>query len=226
MWKFFKKADKEPKEKNPLLHTYMTSLLSLVLCVSMFFGTSYAWFTSEVENTGNEIYIGTLEAGLEIKKLDGTKLKELWSSDPEKASIVRWEPGYTSLRTLTVKNTGDLAFKYNLSFILTKAQEKDKTEITNEADIKAITDQFVVYVYDGTYNKTDKTYADITTANGWTEGVTLTEALKGHLLSGSVTKEENKDTETFTIALHMKEDADSSLMGKSLTTWSWKKDSD
>ena len=33
---------KPPKVKNVLLQTYFTSLLCMVLCVSMFFGTSYA----------------------------------------------------------------------------------------------------------------------------------------------------------------------------------------
>ena len=41
--------------RNMLLRTYLTSLLSLVICVTLFFGTSYAWFTSEVSNKGNEI---------------------------------------------------------------------------------------------------------------------------------------------------------------------------
>ena len=32
----------------------MKKMLCMVLCVTMFFGTSYAWFTSEVNNEGNE----------------------------------------------------------------------------------------------------------------------------------------------------------------------------
>ena len=54
-----KKADKQPKVKSMLLQTYFTSLLCLILCVTMFFGTSYAWFTSEVNNSANETYVGT-----------------------------------------------------------------------------------------------------------------------------------------------------------------------
>ena len=54
---------KQPKVKNMLLQTYFTSLLCLILCVTMFFGTSYAWFTSEVNNSVNEIYVGTLKVG-------------------------------------------------------------------------------------------------------------------------------------------------------------------
>ena len=34
-------AEKDKKVRNMLMQTYLTSLLSLVLCVTMFFGTSY-----------------------------------------------------------------------------------------------------------------------------------------------------------------------------------------
>ena len=55
--------EKAPKAKSALLQTYLTSLLCMVLCVTMFFGTTYAWFTSTVTNKQNEIYIGTLDMG-------------------------------------------------------------------------------------------------------------------------------------------------------------------
>ena len=64
-----KNADKQPAVKSMLLQTYFTSLLCLVLCVTMFLGTSYAWFTSEVNNSANEIYVGTLKVGL-LKETD------------------------------------------------------------------------------------------------------------------------------------------------------------
>ena len=56
--------EKQHPVKNVLLQTCFTSLLSLVLCVTMFLGTTYAWFTSEISNNANEIYIGTLDVGL------------------------------------------------------------------------------------------------------------------------------------------------------------------
>ena len=59
---------KQKKAKNMLLQTYFAGLICFALCVTMFFGTTYAWFTSEVMNEGNEIYIGTLDAKLEVLK--------------------------------------------------------------------------------------------------------------------------------------------------------------
>ena len=105
----------EPKKSvagNVLLQTYFTSLFSLVLCVTLFFGTSYAWFTSEVTNTANEIYVGTLKVAMYNKTG-----KDLTSTDNTLFSkSVRWEPGYTTLDTIHIANHGDLAFKYVLSF--------------------------------------------------------------------------------------------------------------
>ena len=45
------------------------SVLSLVLCVSMFVGTTFAWFTDEVVSSNNIIKSGSLD------------VKMLWSED-------------------------------------------------------------------------------------------------------------------------------------------------
>ena len=64
-------AQKKAAQKSVMLQTYFTSLLCLVLCVVMFFGTTYAWFTSEVNNVNNEIYIGILDVEMEKALADG-----------------------------------------------------------------------------------------------------------------------------------------------------------
>ena len=111
--KKYGKYDKKPKAKSILLQTYFTSLLSLVLCVAMFLGTSYAWFVSEVNNTGNEIYIGILDVELE-KKTGEDKWESLSATKEDGSSKItlfnneiRWEPGVTQLETVKVINKGD-----------------------------------------------------------------------------------------------------------------------
>ena len=127
-----KETAKKTEVKSPLLQTYFTSLLSLVLCVTMFLGTSYAWFTSEVNNSGNEIYVGTLKVGLFKEVPYGSETPTLVDladnatvTDPATGaesspklfdSGIRWEPGYTALETIQIVNQGDLAFKYVLNF--------------------------------------------------------------------------------------------------------------
>lgn len=133
--------EKQPKVKSALLQTYLTSLLCMALCVTMFFGTSFAWFTSEVNNEGNEIYIGTLRVGLFKKSgdrwldLDGSGTK-LFDGD------IRWEPGYTAMETIQIKNEGDLAFLYEMTFI---------NKETDPAILQKVGKNFVVYVHPGDY---------------------------------------------------------------------------
>ena len=255
--KYEKRPDKArvPEAKSALLQTYFTSLVCLVLCVSMFFGTSFAWFTSEVNNTGNEIYIGTLD--VELKKLgsdgkyvsmsavnaeSGTNVNKLYTD------AVRWEPGYTALETVQIVNEGDLAFKYVLSFTDGALTEGNKLPIETVAGF------FEVWVHEGT--PTPASYADITEANDWIPAGTLAEILAGKSVLEGVMEEtdvriqketqpaageaaeaadEESSTEaateaptepasgikptthTYTIALHMNEAADASVMGHKIS---------
>jgi predicted ribosomally synthesized peptide with SipW-like signal peptide len=54
----------EKMRKNALLSSYITSVLCLVLCVTMFFGTTAAWFTDTTTSEKNQIYVGTLAVDL------------------------------------------------------------------------------------------------------------------------------------------------------------------
>ena len=52
------------KRKNSLLNAYLMSMLSLMITCAMFMGTTAAWFTAEVINTGNQIQVGVLSVDL------------------------------------------------------------------------------------------------------------------------------------------------------------------
>ena len=56
-----KKENATPERGKLLMRTYLTSLLSLLLCVTMLLGTTYAWFTDSVVTTGNVITTGNLD---------------------------------------------------------------------------------------------------------------------------------------------------------------------
>lgn len=229
-----KSTDRQPKVKNMLLQTYLTSLLCLVVCVVMFFGASYAWFSSEVTNTGNEIYVGTLKVGLykesKIAATDTDGATEtvvmLDLSESENklfGNSIRWEPGYTALETVQIVNEGDLAFKYVMTF----------TDATLAADsINALTDvaeHFDVWVFSHRANNaapTAKAYAEITEATGWKAVGTLAEVLEGKVVLDGI-METVRDTDpvndstfdgvktgkdTYTIALHMKEEANADIV--------------
>lgn len=228
---------KQPKVKNMLLQTYFTSLLCLVLCVTMFMGTSYAWFTSEVNNTGNEIYIGTLDVELEkLSKADSSwlSLSELTGENNTNKlfdSNIRWEPGYTALETIRVVNEGDLAFKYVLNFTDGKIVNDENRNVADAAEF------FDVWVYDhranegkANANRTPAAYTDISEATGWESVGTLAELLEGKAVldgvmvsvRGEVDESVNTvgpndslatEFDTYTIALHMNESATTDVMG-------------
>ena len=63
--KFRKETSAAQQKRKTILQTYLTSLVSLVLCVTMFFGTTAAWFTDTVETNQNQMYVGTLDVKLE-----------------------------------------------------------------------------------------------------------------------------------------------------------------
>lgn len=218
---------KQPKVKNMLLQTYFTSLLCLVLCVTMFMGTSYAWFTSEVNNTGNEIYIGTLDVGLfagDNGEKDLSKAEnKLFDSD------IRWEPGYTALETIKVVNEGDLTFKYELNFT-DGSLTKNGQPLEN---LEEVAQFFDVWVYSYRKNNdvepTDNSYESIKNGGKWVNAGTLEELLGGKtVLEGIMVtvRDDNENTailagtsdgvgtvDTYTIALHMNESATEAVMG-------------
>lgn len=92
--------------------TLLLSVLSLLLCVSMFVTTTFAWFTDSVTSGNNLIVSGTLD--VEMEYLTGGE----WKSVDENTKLfdeeALWEPGHTQVAYLRVRNAGDLALKYQL----------------------------------------------------------------------------------------------------------------
>lgn len=93
----------------------IASVLSLVLCVSMLVGSTFAWFTDTATTSVNTIQAGRLqvdvvnETGLSLKGSSMSFVNSDGSAD------ILWEPGAT-FRTIgfKVKNIGNLAFKYKM----------------------------------------------------------------------------------------------------------------
>ena len=242
--KKYTKQDKQPKVKNALLQTYLTSLLSMILCVAMFLGTSYAWFTSEVNNTNNEIYVGILDVKLEKQIQDQWVSLSAVENGVNKYNLfdrnIRWEPGYTSLETVKVTNNGDLAFNYMLSF--TDGAITDKAGTALEEDHWGEVAQFFdVWVYDHEANSnvapTATSYKDITAEDSkWISAGSLAEILAGEpvlkgtmkavrqddladgvTLDGNGTADGVAASDTYTIALHMNENANAAVMGHKIS---------
>ena len=97
------------KRKNMTRNALITSIISILLCVSMLVGATFAWFTDEVVTGMNTIAAGNLDielyAGDTQVKAD-TKLFD---------DVTLWEPGVVVYEDLQIVNAGTLALKYEMS---------------------------------------------------------------------------------------------------------------
>lgn len=89
----------------------LTSVLALVLSLAMLAGSTFAWFTDTASTGVNRIVSGNLDVGLEYWDkesgwLDAEDSKDLFDEN------TLWEPGYTQIVYLKVKNGGNLALTY------------------------------------------------------------------------------------------------------------------
>ena len=90
----------------------LTSVLALVLSLAMLAGSTFAWFTDTASTGVNRIVSGNLDVGL--KYWGGAESGWLTAENSEDLfdENALWEPGYTQIVYLKVKNDGNLALTY------------------------------------------------------------------------------------------------------------------
>ena len=99
------------------------AVLSLIICVSMLVGTTFAWFTDTASTTVNSIQSGTLDIELQYQKADGSwanaegiTLSFKKAANAPADEQILWEPGCTyELPAVKVVNKGNLAVKYEIA---------------------------------------------------------------------------------------------------------------
>ena len=187
----------EKMRAKALMQTYITSLLCLVLCVGMFLGTSYAWFTSEVISEENQMYVGVLDVSLYhstfaagergIYQVNEQNVKE-WKSG-EYAEItgtykilnddIKWEPGYTAVEQFKLVENGDLAFNYTLGINCEHVVVENDTLTEEQKIANAIAKHIDVWSCTGDAKAIDKLEGDFAemTAEGWKKVGTLYEVI-------------------------------------------------
>jgi len=189
------------KKHNSTKRALLLSVLSMLLCVSMLVGSTFAWFTDSVTSAGNIIKSGTLD--VEMYWADGTKavpVDESGWTDASAGAIFeseKWEPGYTQVRHIQIKNKGTLALKYQIAI-----------EATGE--VSDLTDVIDVYYVDPATQVEDRTALTADRKLG-----TLTEALAG-MATSAYGELEAKAAHTVTLALKMQESAGNEYQDKSI----------
>ena len=92
------------------------SVLSMLVCVALLVGSTFAWFSDSVTSGKNKIVAGNLDVELEYST-DG----ETWNAVGTDTNLFKpadetlWEPGHTEYVYLRVSNVGSLALKYQFA---------------------------------------------------------------------------------------------------------------
>lgn len=128
----------------------LMSALSLLLCMSMLVGTTFAWFTDSVTTNKNIITAGNLDVNLYYK----TTAMNDWAPVKANTNVFSgnlWEPGHTEVVYLKVVNEGTLALKYDL--IVNVASEIAGTNVDGK-EFK-LSDYILYNIYEGEEKYTD-----------------------------------------------------------------------
>ena len=192
----------------------MASILSLVLCVSMLLGTTMAWFTDTVSNSGNRIEAGTLK--VKLLRHDGSAYQDISNKtggifihsagEGTEGGLV-WEPNQTEIVYLAVENAGNLAFNYNVILNVTNAN-------ADSAQMAALENVMSYAVVSGLE-------APGSTVNSWENILGLTNVETGKVPAGEIVAAENGaltggSTDYFALAVHMDENAGNEYQGAAL----------
>lgn len=104
------------KRKNTTRNALFTSIISMLLCVSMLVGATFAWFTDSVESGINQIAAGNLDVELYHTNTKDSNEKVTASTKLfDEVTPNLWEPGAVAYENLTVVNEGSLELKYQLA---------------------------------------------------------------------------------------------------------------
>lgn len=186
-------------QKKGTKRTLVASVMSLVLCMAMLIGTTFAWFTDSVTSTSNIIKSGTLDVTMEWA--DGTTNPDntIWKDAGEGAifNYDLWEPGYTEVRHIKIENQGTLALKYQLSIIA-------------NGEVSELTDVIDVYYLDPAKQVSERTDLSADMKIG-----TLTQVLAAIDTTASGNLEAGQN-HTITLAFKMQETAGNEYQNKSI----------
>ncbi len=92
----------------------LLSVLSLLVCVAMLIGTTYAWFTDSVTTGVNSITSGKLD--VDVVDATGNSVTSLSFVNKDGSSNILWEPGATFKldKAFKIINKGNLYLKYKV----------------------------------------------------------------------------------------------------------------
>lgn len=139
--------------------------LSLALCVALLVGSTFAWFSDSITNSGNTITAGNLTAKWSYRTLnDDTAAYEPVSEElPLFSSDTVWQPGGSQGYDFKVENVGSVEFVWGIAIDLAdtagESQNNLKYVLVVYVDGEITTPEFdadgVAVLIDGTLAATD-----------------------------------------------------------------------
>lgn len=188
----------------------IVSALSLIICVAMLVGTTYAWFTDSVTSGNNIIKAGNLDIvmeywdGTQWADAEGKTLQFLKANND--GSEVLWEPGCTyELPKIRIRNEGNLAAKVIIKLNGVVGDEKLLEAITLKTRVSNIPDSVLNGSYGSQLGKFNN--ATLDPMYGTPDGTVI---FDWSLMGKGVVSPNSGHTDTspeFTIFGHMKEEA-------------------
>lgn len=191
----------------------LLSIVVLLLCFTMFIGSTFAWFVDSAATNSNKIQAGTLEVDLLMANPSTGDYSSIAGADAAifgAASLIAkndpactlWEPGKTQIVYLAVDNKeSNLDLKYTI--------------LLNVVD-GGLIGSLEYAIVDGAK------YGDITAAS-WAEVKAIDDVQTGDVAAGTLVAapkgiiKANEGMEYFALAIHMKETAGTEYQGKNIT---------
>lgn len=140
--------------------------LSLVLCVALLVGSTFAWFSDSITNSGNTITAGNLTAQWSYRTLNSEDSVAYEPVSEELALFSAdtvWQPGEPHGYDFKVENTGSVDFEWELTIDLADTAGESQNNLTDVlvvyVDGEITTPEFdadgVAVLIDGTLAATD-----------------------------------------------------------------------
>ena len=172
--------------------------LSLALCVALLVGSTFAWFSDSITNSGNTISAGSLQAQWSYRTLNSDDTAEYTAVGEELplfSSDTVWQPGEPHGYDFKVENVGSVKFVWELAIDLADTAGESQNNLT---------DVLVVYV-DGVKSEV-----------GFTDGAVV---INGTLAAtdGETTAETDETSCEFSLAFAIPEDAGNDYQNSSVS---------
>lgn len=105
-------------------------VLTLIMCVSLLVGITFAWFTDTITNSGNIILAGNLSIGWQYRSSDSAEdLSDVTEDTALFSETALWQPGGSQSYVFVVSNTGSLPLDWKLT--LENVQTSGAADLTD-----------------------------------------------------------------------------------------------